>query len=178
MSLLRRLINKLRGNMDIDSLRKKGLVIGKNVFINFGCNIDASFCWLVEIGNNVTFAPNVHILAHDASTKRELGYTKLGGGGVKIGDYVFIGAGSIVLPGSRIGNRVVIGAGSVVIGNIPDNSVVVGSPAKIICSYDAYMSKQKERLENGIVITDSKLDFKERNVLKERIMSEKSGFIV
>lgn len=79
MSFTRRVINKLRGNMDVDSLIKKGLIIGENVFINFGCIIDESSCWLIEIGNNVTFAPNVHILAHDASTKKELGYTKLGG---------------------------------------------------------------------------------------------------
>lgn len=78
MSLTRRIINKLRGNMDVESLVKKGLTIGENVFINFGCIIDESFCWLIEIGNNVTLAPNVHILAHDASTKKELGYTKLG----------------------------------------------------------------------------------------------------
>jgi maltose O-acetyltransferase len=80
MSLYRRLINKIRGNMDVDSLVQKGLIVGENVFINFGCVIDESFCWLIELGNNVTLAPHVHILAHDASTKRELGYTKLGGG--------------------------------------------------------------------------------------------------
>lgn len=76
---IRTLINKLRGVTDVPSLEKKGLTIGKNVFVNFGCIIDESFCWLICIGNNVTLAPNVHILAHDASTKKELGYTKLGG---------------------------------------------------------------------------------------------------
>ena len=76
----RTIINKLRGNTDVPTLVKKGLTIGENVFINFGCIIDESFCWCISIGNNVTLAPNVHILAHDASTKNELGYTKLGGG--------------------------------------------------------------------------------------------------
>ena len=76
---VRSLINKFRGVTDVPSLMKKGLSVGENVFINFGCIIDESFCWLISIGNNVTLAPNVHILAHDASTKKALGYTKMGG---------------------------------------------------------------------------------------------------
>lgn len=76
---IRKIINKLRGATDIPSLIKKGLSIGEDVFINFGCVIDESFCWLITIGNHVTVAPNVHILAHDASTKKCLGYTKMGG---------------------------------------------------------------------------------------------------
>jgi len=76
---IRTIINKLRGVTDVPTLIKKGLIIGENVFINFGCIIDESFCWLISIGNNVTLAPNVHILAHDASTKKALGYTKIGG---------------------------------------------------------------------------------------------------
>ncbi len=129
------------------TLIKKGLTVGSNVFVNFGCIIDESFCWLISIGNNVTLAPNVHILAHDASTKKELGFTKIGG--VKIGNNVFIGAGTIVLPGVEIGNRVVVGAGSVVTKSIPENSVAVGNPAKVICTYDEYMQKQKNAMRNA-----------------------------
>lgn len=44
---VRSLINKLRGVTDVPSLMKKGLSIGENVFINFGCVIDESFCWLI-----------------------------------------------------------------------------------------------------------------------------------
>ena len=77
---LRHIINKIRGTNDISTLIKKGLTVGNNVFINFGCIIDESFCWLISIGDNVTLAPRVHILAHDASTKKFLGYTKVGGG--------------------------------------------------------------------------------------------------
>lgn len=142
---IRSIINKLRGNTDIPALIRKGLSVGKDVFINFGCIIDDSFCWLISIGDHVTLAPNVHILAHDASTKKELGYTKIGG--VNIGNCVFVGAGSIILPGVSIGNRVVIGAGSVVTKNIPDNSLAVGNPAKVICTYDEYMSKQRSFME-------------------------------
>lgn len=59
--------------------------------------IDPGHCWLIELGDDVTLAPRVHSLAHDASTKRELGYTRIAK--VKIGSNVFIGAGSIVLSG-------------------------------------------------------------------------------
>lgn len=53
---------------------------------------------------------------------------------VKIGDNTFVGAGAIILPKTTIGNFCIIGAGAVVKGNIPDYSVVVGNPAKIIKS--------------------------------------------
>lgn len=55
---------------------------------------------------------------------------------VSIGDGSWLGHGSIVLPGARIGRHVVIGAGSVVTGEIPDFSVAVGSPARVVRRYD------------------------------------------
>jgi len=51
---------------------------------------------------------------------------------VSIGDGSWLGHGTIVLPGARIGKHVVIGAGSVVTGEIPDYSVAVGNPARVI----------------------------------------------
>ena len=110
-------------------------MIGQNI-------IDPTHCWHIEIGNNVVLAPRVHILAHDASTGLFLGYTKVSN--VKIGNNVFIGAGSIVLPGVTIGDNVVIGAGSIVSRDIPTNSVAVGNPAKVICSLEEYLSKEKK----------------------------------
>ena len=56
-----------------------GLKLGKDYNIQGECIIDPSHCWLIEIGDRVTLAPRVHILAHDASTRRALGYTVLGG---------------------------------------------------------------------------------------------------
>ena len=123
-----------------------GLKIGKNCAIMGEVILDPGHCWLIEIGDNVTIAPRAHILAHDASTKRELGYTKIGL--VKIGNNVFIGAGSIILPNTHIGNNVVIGAGSVVPKDIPDNSVAIGNPARVIMSYDEYMEKNKKIMQN------------------------------
>ena len=63
----------------------------------------------------------MNILAHDASTKRHLNYAKIGN--VVIEDKVFIGAGSIILPGVRISKNSIIGSGSVVTKDITKNSV-------------------------------------------------------
>ena len=170
----RSFINKLRGDTDVPSLVKKGLIVGENVCINFGCIIDESFCWLIKIGNNVTLAPNIHILAHDASTKRTLGYTKIGG--VTIGNDCFIGAGTIILPGCKIGDRVVIGAGSVVTKDIPCNSVAVGNPAKVIGSYDDYMDKQRTKL-NLSKTFPYRPNSEEQEKIKAYLQENRIGFI-
>lgn len=82
---------------------------------------------------------HVHVLAHDASTKHYLGYTKIGL--TVIEDGVFIGADSIILPGVTIGEGSVIGAGSVVSKNVPPNQVWAGNPARYIMSVDEYLQK-------------------------------------
>ena len=125
----------------------RGMKVGKNLSVQDGCSFDVSHSWLIEIGDNVTIAPRVMLLAHDASTKRTLGYTVIGR--ITIGSNVFIGGGSIVLPNVTIGDNVIVGAGSVVTRNIPAGSVAVGNPARVICSYDAYVTKRKAQFESG-----------------------------
>ena len=134
----------------------------------------------IEIGDNVTMAPRVHVLCHDASTKNTLGYTKIGR--VIIGNNVFVGADTVILPGVTIGNNVIIGANSTVTHDIPDNTVAAGSPAKVICSFEDYIKKEKIRMEEsacygveytlGGNITDE-LKQKQKEELKGRI-----GYIV
>ena len=53
-------------------------------------------------------------------------------GNVSVGDGSMVGVGTSVIPGIRIGKNCIVGAGSVVIEDVPDNSVVVGSPARIV----------------------------------------------
>lgn len=138
---------KLRGEVPTEYLQKLGLKVGYNFQRQFGCTIDISHCWLITIGNNVTLAPNVHILAHDASTKNFLGYTKIGL--ISIGNNVFIGAKTIILPNVHIGNNVIIGAGSVVTRSIPDNCLVTGNPAKVIGSVEDYIDKNMKLLKTN-----------------------------
>ncbi len=135
------------GPETIDDYRKRGVKIGDNPGL-YDCHLDYGHGYLIEIGDNAKFA-HVTILTHDASTKNELGYSKIAR--VKIGNDVFIGHGSIILPGTTIGDRVVIGAGSVVKGDIPGNSVAVGNPAVVVCSYDKFVNNNRERFKNAPV---------------------------
>lgn len=153
MNFIKELLYRIRGEYTTDKLIKMGLTVGKNFNRLNGVILDPSHCWLIKIGDNVTIAPRVHILAHDASTKMFLDYTKIGC--VNIGNNVFIGAESVVLPGVTIGNNVIIGANSTVTHNIPDNSVAVGSPARVICSLDDYLKKEKTRMSNSIVYNEN-----------------------
>ena len=123
-------------------LVKHGLVVGSDFQMEKGCNIDANFPWLIEIGNNVTFASNVCLLAHDGSTKKLVGYSKVGK--VSIGDNVFIGYGSIVMPNVRIGNGCVVGANSVVTRSLPDGVVAAGSPAKVLMTVEEFVERTKK----------------------------------
>ena len=137
----RTLLQKLRGAaLTNDQLRKKGLTIGSNTDI-FTSLIDYEHGYLISIGDNVTLASDVRLLTHDASTKKMLGYSKIGR--INIGNDVFIGSQTIVLPNVRIGNHVVIGAGSVVTKDIPDNSVAVGNPCHVIGTYEEFAIKNQ-----------------------------------
>ena len=136
--------NRILGEVSTKKLVKRGLKIGKGFSIQAKCMIDSSHCWLIQIGDNVTLAPGVHVLAHDASTKRSLGYTKIGL--VRIGNNVFVGAHSVILPGVTIGDNAIIGAGSIVSRDVPENSVVAGNPSKIICRSDEYLTRHREKL--------------------------------
>lgn len=145
MKLIRKILEYLRGEpQHLDKLLKRGLKIGKNFTRMSGVVIDASHCYHITIGDDVILAPRVHILAHDASTWLFLGKTRAAN--VTIGNQVFVGAGSIILPGVHVGNRVIIGAGSIVTKDIPDNSVAVGNPAKVICDIDTYLAKEKAKM--------------------------------
>lgn len=133
-----------------DPLKKwisRGLKVGKNFHMLQDVHIDSSHCWLVTIGDNVTLAPGVHILAHDASTKIHLGYTRIGK--VDIGNNVFIGAKTIILPNVRIGNNVIIGTGSVVTNDIDDNTVAAGNPAKSICGLEEFLKRKRQEMEDN-----------------------------
>ncbi|MBO5136222.1 MAG: acyltransferase [Clostridia bacterium] len=146
---LREMLYRIRGEYTTEKLVKLGLKVGKNFLRLHGVILDPSHCWLITIGDNVTMAPNVHILAHDASTCYELGYAKIGR--VNIGNNVFIGASTIVLPDVTIGDRVIIGAGAVVSKNLESDGVYAGNPAKRIMSYNEYIQKQENIFKNSRV---------------------------
>lgn len=108
--------------------------------------------WLITLGDNVHITKNVEFITHDGGTlilrkhHPKLEITKP----ITVGDDVYIGINSIILPGVTIGNRCIIAAGSVVTKDIPNNSVVGGVPAKFIKTVDEYYEKAKiDSLEIG-----------------------------
>lgn len=153
MNVIKEWIYRIRGEYTTEKLISMGMKVGKNFGRLNGVILDPSHCWLIEIGDDVTLAPRVHILCHDASTKTFMNYTKIGN--VTIGNRVFIGAESVILPGVTIGDDVVIGANSTVTHNIPSNSVAVGSPARVICTLEEYIQKEKEHMKSAPVYDET-----------------------
>lgn len=155
---------------EVTKYRHMGVKIGYGTKIQNEVIIDYSHYWLIEIGKNVTLAPRVHILAHDASTKLELGYTRLGR--TIIEDNVFIGASSIILPGVTIGCGSIIGAGSVVTKDVPTHVVVAGNPAKVICSTEEYYEKMRAKMNSDNIFDESYTLRKQISEAKKKEMFE------
>lgn len=141
MNFVKTLLKRLRGEFPTDALIKRGMSIGKNFHRMNEVWIDPGHCWLISFGDNVTLAPRVTVLAHDASPQAFQHVTKIGC--VSIGDNVFIGACSVILPVVKIGSNVIVGAGSVVTKDLPDNTVCAGNPYCPIKDTSDYIAKVK-----------------------------------
>ena len=153
MSLLKKLMMLLNRELPTETLIKRGMKVGKGFTRQQGCFIDPTHCYLIEIGDEVTMSIRVTLLAHDASTKKFTGYTKIGR--IKIGNEVFIGANATILPGVTIGDKAVIGAGSVVSQDVPAGSVVAGVPARVIGSTAELAARAKDDMEHGAKVFDA-----------------------
>ena len=180
MKFLKELIYRLRGDYTTEKLISMGMKVGKNFHRLHGTILDPDHCWLIEIGDDVTMAPRVHVLCHDASTKTFLGYTKIGC--VTIGNRVFIGANSTILPNVSIGDDVIIGANSVVTHDVPSGSVFAGNPARKISTIEEYKAKEQKRMESAPKYEE---DYTlranismEKRMEQKRDLSGKIGYIV
>jgi acetyltransferase-like isoleucine patch superfamily enzyme len=105
--------------------------VGMSTFIGPYTIIDGSGG--IEIGNNCSIAAGVKIYSHD-TVARSLsgGILPIKKSPTIIGDNCFIGPNTVITRGIKISNRVYVGANCVIINNVPENSVVMGNPAKIV----------------------------------------------
>ena len=157
---------KLSSEVDRADLIRKyyGVDIGENVRItgNIGWSSEP---FLITIGNNVTITEGVMFVTHDGGVglfREEYEGINVFAK-IKVGNNVFIGMKSIILPGVTIGNNVVIGAGSVVAKDIPDGVVVAGVPARKIRSIHEY---KESCLEKAVYVFSRNQGERKKEILK------------
>ncbi|MCR8899001.1 acyltransferase [Gordonia sp. GONU] len=143
MVQLRELARRLRNRLDTPegAARRAGCVIGNDVRLY--SRIENNEPWLVEIGDRVTVSSGVRFVTHDGSgwLCRDEEGRRYRIARIRIGSDVFIGLGTILMPGVSIGNQCIVGSGSVVTRSVPDGYVVAGNPARKIGTFADFMTK-------------------------------------
>lgn len=153
--------------------KKMGMQLGDNCSI-FRTASMGSEPYLVRLGNNVKIVDRVSFITHDGAVEVLRKLFNLPNidlfGTITVGNNVFIGLGSTILPGVKIGNNVVVGAGSIVTSDIPDNSIFAGVPAKFIVSIHDYYDKVKPFFDE----TKNMTYLKKRNFLINKYIDKSS----
>jgi galactoside O-acetyltransferase len=111
--------------------------IGNNISCNRNVTVDASEKGYIEIGDNVLIGQNTVIRSSNHIFDKLSIPINLQGhktGKIIIGNDIWIGANSVILPDVTIGSHTIIGAGSIVTKSLPESVIAVGNPAKIIRS--------------------------------------------
>lgn len=149
--------------------RYYGFKAGKNIRVTGNISF-GSEPYLIELGSDITITQNVTFHTHDGGVwifrKEYPGiniYRR-----IKIGNNVFIGAGSSIMPGVTVGDNVVIAAGSVVTKDCEPNWVYGGVPAKKIRSVEDY----KEKVLKEAVFIESSDPEKRKEEILSKISSE------
>lgn len=149
MSIARRVQDRVQAQRDpIAFARRIGVRIKGNVrFYGISRGMFGSEPWMISFGDNVYVTAGCTFVTHDGGTLvlRKEDPTLEWSAPISVGDDVYFGIRTTVLPGVTIGNRVVVGACSVVTKDVPGNSVVVGNPARRICSVDEYLERMKAK---------------------------------
>lgn len=152
----------------VNILKRGGVKIGKNCIIDKTAEFGTE-PYLISMGDNVRITKGVRFITHDGSlwVPRNLGLVDKKAdffGKIVIGNNVNIGWDAIIMPGVQIGDNCIIAAGAIVTKNIPDNSVAVGMPAKVLESVQEYADKKR----NSCVLTKN-MTSKEKKAYLEQI---------
>lgn len=148
----------------------------KFIGVNIGTNnfIPDKNCWssepyLITIGSNCQITTGVRIFTHGGGNVARHKYPDFDVfGKVIIGDWVYIGTNSLIMPGITIGDGALIAAGSVVTKSIPPRVVVGGNPARILSTVDDYI-RHNEKFN----LNSKKLNPIEKRRLLQSISTEK-----
>lgn len=149
-----------RDRLRLEKLINRGLKVGKNVYIGPNVRFDEVYPFLIEVGDNCRISSETIFLAHDATTFKDIGITRIAP--VRILNNSLIGTNSIILPGVTIGPNAIIAAGSVVNRNIEEGKMAAGNPARPYSNYNDLLEKYfsnanksrifaEEELENGSI---------------------------
>ncbi|WP_085897627.1 acyltransferase [Limimaricola soesokkakensis] len=174
--LLRWLLRNLRFAIlgGAEAARRSGVSVGQDCRIyirEFG-----SEPFLISIGSRTTIAAGVVILTHDGSTslvRDAAGHRYQRYAPVLIGDDVFIGANSIIMPGVAVRSRCIVGAGSIVTKDVPEGSVVAGNPARVIQTFDNFSLKIKRTCVSDGELSEAS-NYERRVALAMRLSAERS----
>lgn len=125
-------------------VRSIGVTIGDNCeFISLKPGTFGTEPYLVRLGNHVRIGGGVQFITHDGGVwifRQEMPTIDVFDP-ISVGNNVFIGQNSLILPGANIGNNVVIGAGSIVTRRgVPSDVIAAGVPARVIKSVDEYFN--------------------------------------
>jgi len=156
MVMFKILINKYKFSRNpIKFCRNLGVKIGENCSIMGTHHPFGTEPYLVSIGNHVRINDGVQFITHDGGVwvlrdmpnlnknARQLDLF----GKIVVGNNVHIGSHAMIMPGVTIGSNVIIGAGAIVTKDIPDNSIAVGVPAKVLESIDDYYKKHADSFD-------------------------------
>lgn len=141
--------NQFRAKLNpIGYARAIGVKVGVGVsFYGMRPGMFSTEPWLITIGDHCHITNGCQFITHDGGTlvvRKEIPDLEITAP-IKVGNNVYIGLNTMILPGVTIGDNVIVGAGSVVSSNIPSNSVAAGVPAKVIKSLDSYKEKASSR---------------------------------
>ena len=159
----------------LKQLIARGLVIGKNVYINRNVNFDASYPYLIEIQDNCRISTGVRFMTHDATTSRPIGVTRVAK--VCILEGTFIGECALILPGVTIGPNALIAAGSVVNRDIGEDMCAAGNPARPYGKFSELLERYRKKITEETIFDMQDVDNGEVTIEEIRRLCDVHGNI-